>query len=144
VIKAGSALRSGNTKSCGCLRRELGRAHGIASKRHGEGASGRETPEYRAWAAMLCRCRNPRHKSYADYGGRGVTVCERWRAYENFLADMGRRPDRFHSLDRINNAGNYEPGNCRWATWEEQNTNRRPQGTGHKALVASIRKLDLL
>ena len=79
---------------------------------------------YQVWTHMLYRCRNPRAKQYPDYGGRGITVCERWMLFENFLADMGERPKGL-SLDRLNNDGNYEPGNCRWATNIQQMRNRR-------------------
>lgn len=118
-------LTSGLSKSCGCLRREMGVARGRASKKHGEGTNGKETVEYRTWSNMMSRCRNPNHKMYRHYGARGITVCARWHSFENFLADMGRRPDKYHSLDRINNDGNYEPGNVRWATSEQQNNNTR-------------------
>jgi hypothetical protein len=74
---------------------------------------------------MRQRCSNPGHVAYARYGGRGIRVCERWDSYENFLADMGRRPSLRHSLDRMDTNGNYEPNNCRWATWKEQHRNRR-------------------
>lgn len=83
------------------------------------------TPEYWAWTAMHSRCRRKNHPHYGSYGGRGIRVCERWGKFENFLADMGRKPSPEHSLERIDVNGNYEPGNCRWDTWLAQNRNRR-------------------
>lgn len=83
----------------------------------------RDTPEYEAWVAMRKRCTRRWHKSWPRYGGRGIAVCERWSDFLNFLADMGRRPSPEHSLDRIDNDGNYEPSNCRWATAKTQRRN---------------------
>jgi hypothetical protein len=81
--------------------------------------------EYRSWDGLIRRCTCSAEPSWHNYGGRGITVCERWLSYENFLADMGPKPSRKHSLDRIDVNGNYEPGNCRWATVNEQQRNRR-------------------
>lgn len=83
------------------------------------------TPENGIWRAMLARCRNPNSTAYHKYGARGIAVCERWHRFENFLADMGERPTPKHSIDRIDVLGNYEPGNCRWATPDEQARNKR-------------------
>ncbi len=83
-------------------------------------------PEYQIWSQIKQRCRNPKNKKYLSYGGRGIEMCDRWyNSYLLFIEDMGRRPDNKHSLDRINNDGNYEPGNCRWVTAEIQNFNKR-------------------
>lgn len=95
------------------------------TRRHGESTRTYRSPEHTAWQAMRGRCNNPKHPRYADWGGRGITICARWDVYENFLADMGRRPSARHSLDRVDNDGNYEPGNCRWALPAEQVANRR-------------------
>lgn len=83
------------------------------------------TPTHRAWVSMLQRCMNPRNKNYPNYGGRGITVCAQWKDFRAFLGDMGERPSPELSLDRIDNDGNYEPGNCRWATRSEQQRNKR-------------------
>jgi hypothetical protein len=122
TIAAGSALRSGRTRSCGCLLHE---SKQTATLKHGAKAGGRQSREYNAWNHAKRRCFTPSTSSFRYYGGRGITMCERWaNDFAAFLADMGECPDG-HSLDRINNDGNYEPGNCRWATRLDQNNNRR-------------------
>lgn len=122
-----SALMSGDTQSCGCYRNERTRAVKVT---HGETPSGKpRAREYRAWRAAKNRCYNSRDKRYAEWGGRGIRMCDEWRNdYTAFVRDMGRCPPG-RSLDRINNDGHYEPGNCRWATPLQQTHNRRPYRT---------------
>lgn len=122
ILVDGSNLINGNTVSCGCKRRE-----GPQSFTHR--LTG--TPEYRIWRGILNRCYNPRVKAFRSYGGSGIKVCNRWRFGENgrtgselFIADMGPRPSKQHSIDRIDNAGDYEPSNCRWTTFDVQINNR--------------------
>lgn len=110
-------LRYGHTKSCGCWKSYIAR---ILKLTHGMS----KTPTYLCWSSMFQRCLNRNRNSYKDYGGRGITVCERWKSFENFLADMGEKPaDK--TIGRINNDGNYEPSNCHWETIKEQCRNRR-------------------
>jgi len=122
----GNALLSGNTGSCGCFQRDE------VSKRstiHGQSGDGNneESSTHRSWRAMKRRCQNQQDTHYDIYGGRGIAVCERWHSFENFLADMGEKPPGL-IIERINNDGNYEPDNCKWATYKEQAQNKRPRG----------------
>jgi len=115
----GSSLRAGKIISCGCYNLEKTQKLNL---RHGEYLS----PEYVTYKSMKERCNNEKGRFYYNYGGRGIKVCERWlESYQNFLEDMGRRPSLAYSLDRIDNEGNYEPSNCRWATKKQQGNNTR-------------------
>jgi hypothetical protein len=112
ISKSGDLRRK--TRSCGCTR-----THGHSQKH----------PLYPIWKTMRQRCLNPANADYRWYGARGITVCERWNDFTNFLADVGERPSPELTLDRIDVNGNYEPGNIRWATWEQQRQNKRPRAT---------------
>ncbi len=112
----GESLGSGKIKSCGCLYFDSNTKHGATKGRS-------HSPTYSSWSNMINRCINILNPRYPEWGGRGIKVCERWRNYENFLADMGERLNST-TLDRINNNGDYEPGNCRWATPKQQVDNR--------------------
>jgi hypothetical protein len=126
---ASSDLRRGRTISCGCVRWSR-----ISVGTHRESRNGR-SPEYRAWIAMRSRCTHSNRRDFHRYGGRGITVCERWQQYELFIADLlatiGRRPSSKYSIDRIDSNGNYEPGNVRWATASQQRRNQRRVAHGN-------------
>lgn len=112
-------LKSGKTKSCGCLRSDLMKEKAT----HGQARKGKQTKAYKIWSGMIARCTIPSATGYERYGGAGVAVCDSWRDFGVFLADMGDPPLGM-SIDRIDGSKGYEPGNCRWATRQEQNENR--------------------
>lgn len=116
-----SKLSDGHTQSCGCLQKERA---SLAKTTHGASSSKGCIPEYGVWLNMKARCAYKSTHSYKYYGARGISVCERWMKFENFLEDMGRRPSPSHSIDRLDSNGNYEPDNCKWSDDFEQNNNR--------------------
>jgi len=131
----GTRLKKGYTKSCGCIQKEVVKS---LMTKHGH-TIGHKTNTYRAWSSMHQRCNNPNDISYKYYGGRGITICERWNSFEDFLEDMGEVPKGL-TLDRKDNDKNYGPANCSWATRAKQTQNSRRTKLS-KLDVAAIRKL---
>jgi hypothetical protein len=132
TVVVGGSLTSGLTVSCGCFHKDVVAVMGRRNRKHGE-TVGKRTAEYRIWSGLLARCYNKKVKDYPRYGGRGIGVCERWRnSFEAFLEDMGRRPARNYTIERVNNDSHYTPQNCKWATMAEQNRNRRPFGSSNE------------
>lgn len=123
ITTRGFALTGGQTKSCGCYMRDVN-ARLIRDRSVTHDLS--QSPEYKIYQAIIQRCTNPKNKSYKDYGGRGILLCDRWRqGFENFISDVGRRPTKSHLLDRRNNNGHYEPGNVHWTSRIRQGRNKR-------------------
>lgn len=122
-IVSSQGLRRSSTTSCGCAKAQ---AIGVKKTIHGHSPKRGKSRVYRIWRHMIRRCHSPNEHNFRFYGGRGISVCERWRtSFVNFLTDMGEPPTPKHSIDRTNNNGNYEPGNCQWETQGRQNRNRR-------------------
>lgn len=148
TVVASSNLAAGNSQSCGyCNRSERQVKHGHARKRN-------NSPEYRTWTSIIGRCESPKRRDFKYYGGRGITICDRWRrgeggktGFECFLADMGRKPSPELSIEREDNDRGYEPDNCVWATRSEQMKNRRYFGKkvkpGPKITYEIIRRIRL-
>ncbi len=144
----GTFLRAGRTVSCGCMRGESAAARNL---KHGHSLRGHLSREYRSWQAMNTRCHNPNHRSFKNYGAKGISVCQRWRdSFEDFLKDMGPKPTPRHTLDRYpDRAGNYDPDNVRWASPVEQannqSKNRRYSLLGRtQTLTEWVRELGLV
>lgn len=121
-VRKANVLTNGKSKSCGCYRVDIKTIHGHNPKR------GKRSKEYSVWSNMIQRCENPKNRAYANYGGRGVRVCARWRSFDGFLADMGLLPFDGAQIDRINNDLGYSKENCRWVTQQENLKNRRRSG----------------
>jgi len=128
IKSSGNNLRGGGAFHCGCVKVRKPYKHGECS-----------SLEYHSWSSMIERCCNEKHPQYSYYGGRGITICRRWReSFASFLSDMGKRPSPKHSIDRIDNNGNYCPENCRWATSKQQSRNRRSNILlSHNGIIAT-------
>ena len=139
-IVVGSHLSRGNTHSCGCLQSERTAAANVDRAKHGQARGHKPSPTWRSWKSMRDRCYLPCMDNYPTYGGRGITVCRRWRGkngFQNFRADMGERPDGC-TLDRKNSDGNYTPRNCRWSTPKQQAANRCDTPEYRATRIASL------
>lgn len=135
------SLRRKMTQSCGCYNTDILKGQTI----HGHERNKHKTLTYTSWEKMLSRCYKPKDPAYHHYGGKGIIVCERWHTFDNFLADMGERPSKEYTIDRIDSTGNYEPGNCRWADkfTQANNTKRNVffEYQGEKKTISELAKI---
>ena len=140
ITTTANSVRTGKTKSCGCLKKEQAAENGKLSAKsildrikHGHASKNSKTRDvYNIWCTIRARCLCPTCADYASYGGRGIKICERWSDPANFINDMGPRPSKKHSVDRVDNDGDYEPSNCKWSTPEQQANNRRKRSCNKK------------
>lgn len=138
-----SSLISGKSTSCGCYKKE---ENIMRLSKPGRSINKKHTREYNSWSQMIQRCTNPNHDRYKNYGGRGISICDKWlKSFDEFLLDMGNAPSNHYSIDRIDVNGNYEPSNCRWATLTEQyrnmTTNRFVELYGVKMIISDFCKI---
>lgn len=139
ILTYGYRLKSGHTRSCGCLKDETAGKHSLI---HGATVGRKRTPEHRSWSKAIGRCHCVTDNAYGKYGGRGIKVCERWlKSFKAFLDDMGKRPGPDYSLDRIDVNGDYCPENCRWATKKQQALNKRiTKALGYQGIVRPLQE----